>query len=167
VAVSNIADCAENVQPIVEEYKKIETTVIDTILSKTETTGPSDEVVKDSEEVESVTSGVIHDGEAYQVDHNVKEEKLSPEVKKLIKFITEQQDIENIPGKLYNIEQHSDGVTTEFSFNYVQEDGIYNRYFVIKEVKGEKQIFYMGSDTTTEDPRNNIYFKPTYPLEES
>ena len=167
IAVTNIAEGAESVHPIVEEYKKVETTVITTIVTKTETSGPSEEVVKDSEEVESVTSGVIHDGEAYQIDHNVKEEKLSSQVKKLIKTIKEHEDVDKLPGRLYNIEQHSDGVATEFSFNYVQDDGSFTRYFVIKEINGKKNVFYMGSDSTNEDPKDNIYFKPTYPLEYS
>jgi len=77
VVISNAADGVEGVQPIIEEYKTIEVTIITTIVTKIITYGPSEEVVKDSEEVESVTSGVIHDGEAYQVDHNVKEDKLS------------------------------------------------------------------------------------------
>lgn len=49
MSVTNIADGAESVQPIIQEYKIVDKSVIDKIISKTETSGPSDEVVKDAE----------------------------------------------------------------------------------------------------------------------
>ena len=82
----------------------------------------------------------------------------------MIETVKDHEDVEKLPGKLYNIEQHSDGVTTEFSFNYIQEDGSYNRYFVIKEIEGKKHVHYMGSDSTAQDPKDNLFFKPTDPL---
>lgn len=64
------------------------------------------------EEVESVTSGVIYDGETFQIDHNVKKEALSAEVKAIIEVISKKEEVEDLPGRLYNIEQHSDGIVT-------------------------------------------------------
>ena len=88
---------------------------------------------------------------------------MSEEIKKLISIITKEVGIEGkIPGKLFNIEQHTDGVVTEFSINYVREEEIYVRYFIIKEVNKNKKVnvHYMGSEITKENPKTNLFFKP-------
>jgi len=120
-------------------------------------------VIEEAEEVESVTCGTIYNGEAYQNDEFIKEKNLSPEVKRLIEIIISEAGIEGkIPGQLFNIEQHTDGVVTEFSINYLMEDETYIRYFIIKEVKKNKQqnVHYMGSEVTKENPKKSLYFKP-------
>lgn len=45
------------------------------------------------EQVESVTSGLIHDGEAYQVDHNIKENKLSEEVLLIVRYVEAEEGL--------------------------------------------------------------------------
>lgn len=62
--------------------------------------------------MESVTSGVIYDGEAFQIDHKVKKERLSAEVRSIIEVVTRKEEVEELPGQLYNIEQHSDSIVT-------------------------------------------------------
>lgn len=44
----------------------------------------------------------------------------------------QKENVEEIAGKLFNIEQHTDGVVIEFSLNYLLQDRSYQRYFVIK-----------------------------------
>jgi uncharacterized membrane-anchored protein len=130
VSVTNIADGVD--KPIIEEIKVINKEVVKIIVKRAKKEGTSDEVIKEADEFESITSGVIHDGEAYEINHNVKPEKLSSEIKKYIKLITQKEGVDVLSGRLYNIEQHSDAVVSEFSFNYIEEDGNYTRYFIIK-----------------------------------
>ena len=77
-------------------------------------------------------------------------------------IIVEKENVDKLPGKLFSIEQHSDCVVTEFSFNFIEEDGTYTRYFTIKEgkTKTSKRIHYMGKDSTTANPEYNNFFNP-------
>jgi hypothetical protein len=90
-------------------------------------------------------------------------------VKAIIEVITKKEEVDVLPGKLYSIEQHSDGVVTEFSINYLLEENSYQRYFVIKTSNdnNENEIIYMGNDKTKVDPEHNIFFTPTGPLNET
>lgn len=66
------------------------------------------------------------------IDHNVDKDKLTPEIKKILKVIAEKEGVKVIPGKLADIEQHTDGVVTEFCFKFEQKDNTVVRHFVIK-----------------------------------
>jgi hypothetical protein len=67
--------------------------------------------------------------------------------------------VTELPGKLYNIEQHTDGVVIEFSLNFLLQDNSYQRYFVIQI--GKNELVYLGSDITKSDPSTHIFFTPT------
>ena len=62
ILITNIVEGPSQVEPILEEVTMVDPKVIETILEKAEKKGPSEEVEKDANEVESVTCGVIYEG---------------------------------------------------------------------------------------------------------
>ena len=62
VLITNIVEGTTLVEPILEEVTIADPKAINIILEKAEKKGPSEEVEKDANEVESVTCGVIHEG---------------------------------------------------------------------------------------------------------
>jgi len=75
-----------------------------------------------------------------------------------------KENVTTLTGTLFNIEQHSDVIVTEFSINYQEDDGNYTRYFVIKNMDLGNNLTYLGKDTISSNPETDIYFKPTEPL---
>ncbi len=83
----------------------------------------------------------------------------------LLTFITKSLGLTSLPGTLTSIEQHSDGVVTEFALGFSTGNNSYTRYFVIKPVDPAFPTYFMGSDNTSKDPKSALYFNPFPPLD--
>lgn len=63
--------------PVLEESKSIDASTVQQMVSSSTTNGASEETMELAHEIESITSGVIFDGEIFLIEKNVREEKLS------------------------------------------------------------------------------------------
>ena len=63
------------------------------------------------------------------------------------------------------VEQHNDGVVTEFAFSILEEDKTYTRYYAIKK-HNPVRYYYLGKDKLPKgtNPQTDLYFKPTSPV---